>query len=240
MISFIYDAIGCYIYDGTEFKLAAYAGYKIEERAYLTDYISSSSTPASNNNFLNLRSIIVTDISKSERLGYVATDEEVYSTSPYSPPYGWAACVAMIANKFNDTSLTAEEVAHSYYGDDFNHALNMIGIVELLRTTYTGEHYSSSDITPTDEVIKRNIEGDYPIVGGFMVTGGYEKAHATVIYAIHMNYNYISLCDPECGRMFVYRDTIHEDQSSYGEYAYTAPNSGAWLYMISQASRFLE
>ena len=47
MISFIYDAIGCYIYDGSAFELVAKPEYKIEGRGHLSEFLDNPPNLAS-------------------------------------------------------------------------------------------------------------------------------------------------------------------------------------------------
>lgn len=254
-VAIIYDADGCYISNGKNIKLVA---ENYEDMSL--NRISLANAIGTNEQRMGVQSVVTSKVDEGELLGFVANDdqEETLAITPrisgyYSctvdylsqNPYDklcWAACVGMVANYIHsELSLTAYSVATTYFDSTdetvFNNGVNRTVIAELLRNTYNCEYYQSLDYTPTDENIKRNISGGYPLVALFYVTDT-GNGHTTVVDAIHTESHYIRVCDPGCGRIYVYRDYEHEDQSSYQEYAYTSPSTGNWLYMKEQVARF--
>lgn len=108
----------------------------------------------------------------------------------------------------------------------------------ILDNCICDEDYDYITSTISDLHIQWCMEDWRPIIAGFVRAGGNQGYHACVIDAIHRVAEYIRVCDPNCGRIYSYRDTLNEDKDYYGEYTYTNPETDAFYYMNEQISTY--
>lgn len=212
--AFIYDAKGCYLYDGTDLLLL---GENPE-----SEPVSRSALPDIAE-LLDAGNIVLTDISLTEPLGYVLqpqTRAQTYyscgvkyvTQNPYDN-LCWAATIACISNCVKGTNLTAVGVGKPYWAaqgqTDFNQGLLDSESAALMRKTY-GLDYTYQYAVPSDNVIIENIRSGYPIFATFIQLAMpiqessdtpllRTSRHAVTLYGINPFSGYISLMDPLLG-----------------------------------------
>ena len=253
-VAFVYDAYGMYLYDGNKLELVNRGTERIEGRGIL-QFDANSEAPSMRTATITHDSlsgvVTATDLSVSVNLGYSAPQNSVMSAidgyyaatvdfvSQNGKDICWAACVAMVYNYLNSgPNYTAEEIAIDCLGEqNMENGLDL-GAVGLLMSGQSmggvylcDQDYMYHAYTLDDDTIVDNLDEYYPIVAGFVRTGGVQGYHTGVIDAIHTTAGYIRICDPNIGRIYSYRDTVNEFQSYYGEYTYTNPVAETFYYM---------
>lgn len=128
----------------------------------------------------------------------------------------WAATIACINNYVHGTSLTAIQVAKTYYGENYNKSFSTSSSAGVMRAHYNllYQYYAR---VPSSNIILSNIQSGYPIYGRFVHSSG---GHAVTIYGVNLISGYITVMDPEFGSTICYY--------SNGIYSYTG-RSGAKL-----------
>ncbi len=192
----IYDSIYCYLYNGNSFIPLYEYSLEINNRCPLPKDIGKCST----------NRITLTSISESENLNYSYISSRVqtyYSCSvgyvTQDPPSHlcWAASIACIVNSKKGTNYNAKNVAQTYYGtDNYNIGLTVGLEQDILRKKYY-LWYTYKNSVPSDAIIGRNIQNNYPLYASFAVSNG--GRHAVVIYGVDIVKGYIAIMDPEFG-----------------------------------------
>lgn len=262
-IALVYDENGLCLFDGSRFD-RVYQDTMITEDGYLS---LCENSIVYENISAQANEIVLTNLCYSESLydqlpsasiNTSSLDGYYYATvdfvSQNDEDICWAACVAMLTNSINDIYYSAEDIAIAYLGEDnMNDGLSFDKVSEILRgeVNYNSimdediiddclcdEDYDYTNSTISDTMIQWCMEDWRPIIAGFTRAGGYQGHHAVVIDAIHRGAGYIRVCDPNCGRIYSYRDYINEDQNYYGEYTYTSPANNRLYYMVEQISTY--
>lgn len=214
----VYDYEHCYLYDGNEFYLLSYGNHRVENRSVLDVYNADRE---------NI-DISLTNIDSNLNLNYsVGTSprtQTYFSCAvtriSQNPPSNmcWAASIACIVNYKKDTNYTAVQVAQKHYGNtNFDRGLPLGDQDNVLITDYFLLYRYKNEV-PSDGVILKNINKDYPILATFKWSNGY---HDVVIYGVNVIKGYISLMDPEFG-------FCSASLTSYG-YRYVSGYSGVTL-----------
>ncbi len=219
-IAIVYDADGCYVYDGSSFTF-------LYER---NPNISTSRGSMAKRRLLNSgeSALSLSSLAPVAALTYqpksensVATSSPVYISTNIlhvtQQPYDkicWAACIAMIANQLNGTSLTASMVAKSYYGEtNFNQDPDRTIVIQIMNQSRYGYNlgYTLNLSAPTAALILDNIESRYPVYASVDYRSG-NGGHAIVVYAIStvLSNEYVVAKDPWVignNATYCYRDT---------------------------------
>lgn len=224
----IYDAIGCYLYDGETIHLISTNLEEVSERSILP--VTSE--------IRNLGSIHLSSFAPSQRLEYspspLARAQTYFALNvEYVPQQKericWAACVAALVNYLKGESLTAVGVAKEYWNseDDFNYGIEPEEIEDVLRLHFRLNYELKYGVI-ADEVILYNIQEDYPVYGLFRRSGN--KFHAGIVYGVNPVSGYVTVMDPAFGFTTAY--------SRNNEYAYTNPNANVTWTLYKTISRY--
>ncbi len=207
----IYDANGCYFFDGSQFLPLGYTDSVIEGRSQVS--------LASYTDTLNLE---LTNLNNKQKLNYVPNTTGIRTPANYTcsvsyitqDPYKnlcWAATFATISNYVNNTSYDAVTVAKALYGEtDFNKGITTSQATSLFQAF--GLYYSYVGYPPSDNTLVANLRNGYPIYGIF-------NHHAVTVYGVNVTAGRIMLMDPQYGSITSYYDTIDG-------YSYIHPVSG--------------
>lgn len=223
----IYDSFGCYLFDGIEFStLCEFESIDSFESSIITAPQTKKSE------------IIIKTRSKKYQLtsnnlmsrgafDYSYCNINYVSQKPYNN-LCWAACIAMINNYINNTSLTAKIVAQNYYNStsNFNKSLNPTKIVKCMNNTYN-LGYTYHTYAPNDSVISSNIKKGYPIIGGFSLDNQF---HAVVIYGSNLIDGKIVIMDPANGSITC--------SIKNGSYSYTYPGTSDVLTLTKAIAKY--
>ncbi len=189
--AFIYDANGCYLYDGTKLQ-------KIKEVSLHTNRANLSLEECFDMDILigkyNFNKKISYPNNGSKAAIYYSCNVSNVTQKPYQN-LCWAASTACIVNYKNGTNLTALSVAQNWYGM-FNYNQSLLlsyndDVINSYSLLYTYKYR-----IPTESVIVNNISNNYPIEGTFQHTTGY---HNVVIYGINISSGYLYIMDPMTG-----------------------------------------
>lgn len=232
-ISLIYDANGCYLYDGVSFLLIASDSLKNENRSILP-------TNAEN----DAESLVLSDLGIAEPLGYTSSahsrsseriycDVDVILQGRYEN-ICWAACIACINNYVNGSNLTAVDVAvkqtGSYDSKNFNHTMTTTDATIFMNEKYNlGYKFNRGSITATK--ITRNLYNNFPIYGVFTVSPDAETGHAGTICGIELFDLYFWVMDPMYG-------IIGSKYSVDGTFEYVSPYSYNTLGLRDMVCRY--
>lgn len=209
----IYDVNSCYLFDGTDFLLLQETDTEILSRNSISDSMSRS--------IIDTSELDLCDLSASTLLGY--GDVAPLSTSTYvecpdveyvsqDPPSNlcWAATIACIKNAVSGTSLTAVDVAKEKYGNsNYDKTIKNNQIASFMKGSYNLSYTLKSSV-PSDKVIKKNMNNEYPIFGIFSWVSSSRSTtksyHDGTIYGIDTSDKYIAVMDPEFGATISYKD----------------------------------
>ena len=189
-VAVIYDAFGCYLYDGNDFELISNSGYVIEGRGNLEDYLSLSTDDISRLSQFEMinsqQDIEITSLVNSQDLGYSIVDEMAIPQSINRGYYActveylaqttstscWAACIAMVVNYINDSDYTVQDIIDMYPNipSPGYSGANMNQIASIIRDDFNCGHYTSSETLLSESMYVTNIQNGYPVVAGFIVT----------------------------------------------------------------------
>jgi len=157
-------------------------------------------------------------ITRSSPALYVSYIPQVYSD------ICWAACTAMIGYYLTGVSLTAQQVAVSYFGSDFNKPAYTSTVVNRLWFLYN-IYYLEYTTVPTLSTIINCLQAGRPVYSTWSVTS--TLSHATVVRGASSTANTISILDPLMGAIAITVST-----NSSGQFSYVS-NSGSTLVLIS-------
>lgn len=223
----IYDAKGAFLYTGESILLLRQYNHEIGSRGTL-----DASTR------LTAQEINTVSLSQSVLLGYAAGISNRNRASGYyvcnvsyvpqnHDNICWAATVACIVNYVRGTSLDAETVAKSYFGNtNFNQGIGCDNLREKLQD-YGLDYYQFSNYGPFSDKIMNSIIAGHPVGGTFVVVNG--GFHATTIFGINVIAGRIQVMDPEFGSTTAWSTG---DGYSYS-YVSSHTNSTLNLYAVS-------
>ncbi len=207
----VYDANGCYIYNGFSLFPLGYAAETIEGRSFIQ-----------NATVAELSNLELCSLQSTQRLNYVSNSISARTQTNYTLsvsyitqlPYEnlcWAACIAMISNYVNGTTLDTYTVASAFLGEsNLDELVTIPQVRSIMNNTYN-LGYSYVATVPSDNMLVSNIKNGYPIMG-------LTPTHAVTIYGVNVLAGRILLMDPLCGSITCYN-------SSSG-YIYTHPTKG--------------
>ena len=234
----IYDAEGCYLYDGDEIYALGYGETIIAERKCLTSVTSEE-----------LATLLLGDLTKVQFLNYITNQKSARTQTNYVcnasyVPQGnynicWAATIATIVNSVQGRSLTAVNVAKAKFGaTNFNNTLTGYEAISFMNSKYSMGYVYGYYLMPTDDVIITNIQQGYPLYGHGINPFG--DGHAMTIYGINATAGRIMIMDSNFGSTTAYyRNAASGSSTSYDPegyyYRYVNPNSNI-EYAIQSAS----
>lgn len=268
--AFVFDASGCYIYDGNKFNrtlvtddIQDEVNNRITLDSFIEKSVSHKNTAIVSTSYIVDDMFSITNVDSCELLGY-GTDAEALSRS-YSGYYGvsidyegqanyqicWAAAVVMALSAFDINVGSSLEVACDWLGVNDLSGLTAAEQAQNVHQTKNAlNHYLNGFATYssyaytviTDEAIARNLNGGYPVIGGF--TRG-SVGHMVTICGINVDRDWLYFYDPAYnnssdGYKIIHRYTSGtEDQEIYGNYAYLGA-SGYWYYYQDTVCRWDE
>ena len=218
-LAIVYDKEGAYVFYNSCFSLLGLHSEKIDHRLNIRDFDATK---------INIDELILVAITNGKKLNYTyalssrdATyyecDIALVSQDP-SLDICWAASCAMIINSVKGYHYTAEQIARSYYGTDFNHGLAFGDEVDVL-SNFSIVYTYKGIIKPSGGVMLHNIRYGWPIFASFLTPSG--NGHSAVIYGINVTSGYLYIMDPELGE----RSALYNSTDGY--YYYVSGNSGS-------------
>ncbi len=233
-ISLIYDANGCYLYDGEEFQLIASDFAPNDSRSILsTDAFNGTNRP------------VLTNLGETESLEYTPhmqnrNSDRIYcNVDVVNQEYSnicWAANIACINNYVNRTHFTAREVAERRFDSSdpsvFNHTLDTIGAAQTMNLRYGLEYGIANGVLCANTMVT-NLSNGYPIYGVFNIDPNNvnSNTHAATICGIELFELYFWVMDPMYG-------IIGSKYSIDGTLKYVSPYSHNTLYLVNSVSRY--
>ncbi len=225
----IYDAHGCYLYDGESFHLISTNPETVPERSTLPE------RPI----IKDLDSIHLNSFAPSQSLRY-SPSPSARAQTYYSLNVGfvyqeenricWAACAAALVNYLQGESLTAVDIAKEYWyakdEDNYNQGITAEEIEAVLSMRFKLKYKLRNSVI-SDNAILDNIQDGYPIYG---ILHNYSLQHACIIYGVNPVSGYITVMDPAFGYSTAY--------SSNNEYSYTDPNTDTTWILHKTVSRY--
>lgn len=208
-LSIVYDNTGCFIYNGEAFINIYVSNYIIETRNSIAELNDSVDFAFDLCNIENKHNFIYNPLNPLTR----SLPQNVFCSVDFvGQQYNnicWAACIAMISNSINNTSLTDVDVASSYFGTNvpsgFNKTISMRTAKNIMNNTY-GLNYIYKNEIPTEDVILDNILNGTPILAKFDFSYWH---HAVVIYGINVLAGRMMIMNPNYGSMTCYYNSEH-------------------------------
>ncbi len=199
-LALVYDAENCYLYDGIDFHQIAQSQEIASDRDILlvdsimldTDDIALSDlVPVVNLDY-------TTPLDRAQTYFSCAVD---YVSQPLNSDLCWAACIACISNYVRGTPFTATMIADETCGEGYLGAVSPDVLPRMMYNEYS-LNYSLEYSVPSDLVILKNIQKDYPVLA--LLNGNSSKKHMCVVYGINLVSGYITIMDPIFGFTTVY------------------------------------
>lgn len=217
----VYDANGCYIYDGSDFTLILNSDVNISERKQISSVSNSEKEQLQIENCFLKRQL---NINEKSFLTHGAFDYTYCSVNYVTQnPYDsicWAACIAMINNCVNGTSYTAVNVAQRYFNSttNFNRGLTAVPVKNFMNSEY-GLNYTYKRSVPSNSAILSNIKNSKPI---FAIFSSSTNDHACTLYGINLIDGIVVVMNPLQGSMACYvRNGAYRYVSSQNALVYT-------------------
>lgn len=219
-ISIIYDTTDCYIYDGTNFTSLYDSGDYLDYRNSIVSHAPTTSQAAVIT-LSKLTPAVILNHQPADVANTMSTGTPTISiTHVTQKPYDslcWAACIAMVGNKLQNTSYTAEDIAKIKYGAiNFDKSGTTYDIVDMLNARFYA-NYSYTNANLTESKVTTNLNANKPLILRFEYESG--NGHFVCVYGINTVSNYIMIKDPllySPGSAYCYMEN--------GEYTYTSPN----------------
>lgn len=196
----IYDAVGCYLYDGNNYALLATISENLNGRMTFED-----ETVLSQNQF------IITNIEPITSLNYTTNNgPTTYSLNATitCPAYYveqdtdnicWAACMATILNSVFDENYDSLDVAHDvadfFDESDWDQGRNCGEIAYAFDDLY-GLPYDDYSYVIDDDAIIDNLESDFPICALFSHNSTH---HFVTVYGINTTNKFVKIINPTEG-----------------------------------------
>lgn len=220
--SIINDSCGCYVYTSNSCIPLSEYGIDSEEEPY---------TVSPKNTAILAERLALTALADNQLLPYTSALMQYANDSSYfytcnvplinqlpDKNICWAACVASIVNYRQGTALTAQDVAKSFYGTDYNQGLNIKYISDVLKRY--GIFYVHDHVYPTDYQIFINLSSRFPVYSRWIREDW--PNHACLIFGIDSQNRHLSLMDPMRG----IRSTAESNGHDY--YYYCIELAGAY------------
>ena len=139
----------------------------------------------------------------------------------------WAATTASIVNYLKGRNITAETVARTYLGSNFDVELAYILEPSVLNM-FGVNNYTYGNRVPSSGVILNNIQSGYPIMANFQHSSG---GHIVALYGINVTGGYLYVMDP-------YHGFCSTTYSASAGHTYYWPNGGATYTFGSATCRY--
>lgn len=217
----LYDYNKCYLYYDDHLLLIAESSIESINRLVLFDLsdISDQIEYIELNRINGVEYLAYNTPIQSRTPIYYQCNVQYVTQNPFSN-LCWAASSAMILNcLLNTSAYTAEGIARTYFGTNFNQPMNTSRIPEVLGKDDFA--YSYKSYVPNENVILKNIRYGWPIFMYCFVPNNNGLGHDVVVYGINTIGGYIYLMDPEFGAATA--------QYSNGQYTYYSTSADKTL-----------
>lgn len=206
-VAIVYDAEGCYAYDGSIFYLLGENDVILNGREKISeiDYGEAEWNTLKLANLEGVTSLNYVSSMIGERAQTYFSCNVGYMTQKPYHNICWAATMATIVNYVKGMSLSAVTVAQARFGGtDFDHGLSTDMVASFMNSVYQ-MGYTYHDYVPSNNIMTNNIQSGYPIYGSFIWTNGSSSgSHAVTVYGINVVSGYITVMDPEFGSATCY------------------------------------
>ena len=215
----IYDADGCYLYDGLKLNLLYNSTIVHNERASLTESAS----------LVNFSDLATANLEIAEDLNYQ------FTTSTYAPTYFscnvqyvtqnpydylcWAACIAMVINTVYGTSYTARDISKMYFGSFKDDVILSSKIEGFLEDKF---NYKTVTKYVADDLLLDSIKRGNPVYTAVDLEMNQRGAvHAVTTYGINLISGYVTVIDPTFGSTTAFlKDNFYSYRNVVDGYIY--------------------
>ena len=240
-ISFLYDAEGMYVFDGTNYYLL-HTYETVEDREVLENTNEGISVQNELSISADYLQTIPLDISASASAASVTASTVYLNVGFFSQPSGsnycWACADTCIGNYVTGVYRSPYSFASLCNPSNPNSSMNIDDAIYWLNYYYSMPYsYVVYGDIPSIDQIKYFLDYDYPIYGQFAYSESYNSRHATVIRGADTYNGYISLMDPDTSSY--YRSATMTWIGSQLTFKYTySSNNTTWILTNSAYPNF--